>query len=425
MRELILTILIPGGLIWGLFSARAATLVLLWIGFQRPFDFSWGLWTGAPVWQIAFAIALVSNIARKQFHPKCPAFLVIFLVFFAWITLTSFTGFSPERSWLFYSIYIVPLTLGMWVVAATINDLQMLKYCMWVTAGSLGINAVKVGISLGVSGGGVISSGSSGFIGDNNVFGLALCLTVAMLMGLRSTLPKKRWAQLAFFGGIFFVILTIIFTKSRGALLSIGVILFLASLLGGKPVRHLLALCLCAVLIYAVVPAKFFDRLDTLQNVDVDESAMGRIENWKLAWEGAVDNPILGIGLGNHMPYHNAIGANVRVRVAHSVYFQTLGELSFIGLALYLLMIFLTLFSLGSGWRRYSKLSQSNSNLLWLRNLYFWLFCGFAGYMLGSALLNMILIEFPWYTMLYIALLRRMSLQAETGSPANPVEATR
>lgn len=407
MRDLLLTICIPGALIWGLFSARIATLALLWIGFQRPYDFSWGMWRDLPVWQIAFAVAFLSNLFRGELKPKFPFVLKVYMALVLWITVTCFTAYLPERSWLFYQTFMIPLIFGPVLTMAIINDLPMLKASLWVAAGGIGINAVKTGVSLGMAGGSHVTTQISGFVGDNNVFGLTLCLVIGTLMGLRTTLPKSRWIPPLFYFGLFCIIATIIFTKSRGALLTLAVIMVIASLLGGKPIRHLATLAVVSAFTYAVIPAEFFGRLETLENLEGDASAMGRFDNWKLAWLAAVENPVFGIGIGNHIPYHTAMHPEVHARVAHSMYFQLLGEIGFIGLSLYLLMFLGTLWSLFRLWRDTRHLPDELRHLDWIHRFAFWMFCCFVGYSFGSGLLNMLYIEFPWYAMFFSVLMQQ------------------
>ncbi|MEZ5591640.1 MAG: hypothetical protein R3F53_13370 [Gammaproteobacteria bacterium] len=74
MRDLLLSLIIPAGLIWGVtFRARIEIIVLNWIWFQRPYDFSYGLWNSAPLFTLALGVAILSNILRGQFRPEISA----------------------------------------------------------------------------------------------------------------------------------------------------------------------------------------------------------------------------------------------------------------------------------------------------------------------------------------------------------------
>jgi hypothetical protein len=106
------------------------------------------------------------------------------------------------------------------------------------------------------------------------------------------------------------------------------------------------------------------------------------------------------------MAYNAALQPGVTIRVAHSVYFQVLGELGFVGLGLYLLFVWMGLGTLYKTWRAMIPVVESHPDLAWVRDTAFWLTCGYVGYIFGSALLNMLYIEFPWYAIFYGAMLQ-------------------
>src|SRR5690606_16380938 len=94
-----------------LVSASGSVLVLNWIWFQRPYDFSWGIWNTMPMFQIALAIAIFSNVVRGQFRPRVTPLLAVYLLLLTWITVSTLFAFNVDRSWNFYKT-ILP---SMWV----------------------------------------------------------------------------------------------------------------------------------------------------------------------------------------------------------------------------------------------------------------------------------------------------------------------
>ena len=401
MRDIFLWIIISSGLAWGVFSAPGSIIFLNWIWFQRPYDFSWGFWNTVPMFQIALVVAIVSNLLKKQLHFRFPLILLVYISFLCCITISTFVAYNSERAWVTYKTFLPSMWVAPIFLFATIHDLRLLKLVIWISAGGIGINAFKASVSLTASGGGHLTDEISGFVGDNNVFGLVLCFVVAILLGLRRTLPKRRWLQLFFYIFIGFIILCIIYTKSRGALLSIGVIFVSSSLLSGKPVRNLCLFAFLVYISYIAIPSSYFDRFSTLQDTKADVSAIGRVENWALSWDEALKYPFFGVGPDNHIPYNKLIQNEVQVRVAHSIYFQILGELGFVGLGFYLWFVGLGLWILFRTWRAMIPLIMNNPDLAWVRDTAFWMMCGYIGYIFGSGFLNMLYIEFPWYAVFY------------------------
>jgi putative inorganic carbon (HCO3(-)) transporter len=375
------------------------------------------------MFMIALGIAMFSNLARGQYRFQFPPLLLVYMLFLSWITVSTFLAYDTNTAWHVYKDFLPSMWVAPIFLFATIRDLKLLKWVMWVAAGGIAINAFKVAAVLTASGGGHVTDQISGFVGDNNVFGLVLCLVVAILMGLRTTLPTKKWVRTAFYVFIAFVVLCIIYTKSRGAFASLGVILLLGSIFSRRPVRHTLLFIVVTMAGYAFLPSDYFERLSTVENLSEDASAMGRFENWELSWNEALEYPFTGVGPENHIPYNNhVVKPAVHVRVAHSVYFQVLGELGFVGLVLYILYILMGLKILVKTWRFSRHVVKTNPDLVWVRDTAFWMACGYAGYILGSGLLNMLYIEFPWYAMFYGSMLLPL-LHRELGNRQNILSA--
>jgi O-antigen ligase len=120
---------------------------------------------------------------------------------------------------------------------------------------------------------------------------------------------------------------------------------------------------------------------------------------------------MFGVGPDNHILYNQAKGAEVRLRVAHSVYFQTLGELGFPALLLYVMFILMGIGAASRAWRATTLIAQRHPDLAWVHDVSFWMMCSFIGYVFGSAFLNMFYIEFPWTAMILGSLLLPMVQQ--------------
>ena len=405
MRNLFIDLLIPAALFWGLTSAERSILVLNWIWFQRPYAFSYGFWRHMPVFRIAVAFMVVSNVTRGTLRFRFPSLLIVYLIFLCWLTLSAFFAWDPPIAWATYKEFLPSMWVSPVLMYAAINDLVLLKKVMWVAAGSLGLIAVKTGIILTAKGGEHLTSQINGFVGDNNVFGLTLCTAFAVLMGLRATLPNGRWPKGIFWVCIVSLLLCIIYTESRGAMLTMLLIFLARAMLSKQRFRNTFVLIVLLIGIFWAVPHRFFHRMSTLEDIHANASAMGRIQNWELSWQEVLRYPVFGLGPGNHIPYALAHRHKVIVRVAHSIYFQVLGEEGFPGLALYLLFCAVSINTLIATWRYAIHVARQYPELDWTRNVASWLTCGYFGFLFGSAFLNVLYIEFPWYLPFYASML--------------------
>ncbi|MBK7184325.1 MAG: O-antigen ligase family protein [Ignavibacteria bacterium] len=84
------------------------------------------------------------------------------------------------------------------------------------------------------------------------------------------------------------------------------------------------------------LPEQWFARMDTINEYQSDASAMGRINAWWMAWNLAKDQFFGGgFDIYNLANFSRYAPVPNDVHVAHSIYFQILGEHGFVGLFLF------------------------------------------------------------------------------------------
>jgi O-antigen ligase len=98
----------------------------------------------------------------------------------------------------------------------------------------------------------------------------------------------------------------------------------------------------CAVVI-PVLPDAFWERMSTITTAredleDADASVRGRLYFWELAWQMAVDRPLVGVGVSGFnaaYPKYNTSDEFGGNRSVHSSWFGVLSELGFPGLFMF------------------------------------------------------------------------------------------
>lgn len=165
---------------------------------------------------------------------------------------------------------------------------------------------------------------------------LILCLCIALLLDARRRTVKVLLACIA---GL--LVVAIIATFSRAGFLTLGVIgLSYAWFLRTRPQRVWVPVLLAlVVLALPLVPASYFERIDTISNIEADSSgsAQTRLQDMKVALKLGITNPLVGAGIGMDELVMNEARGETWTKI-HNVYLQYLVELGLPGLVLFLLL---------------------------------------------------------------------------------------
>lgn len=235
-----------------------------------------------------------------------------------------------------------------------------------------------------------IASGS--FIGDGNDFALSVNIVVPFCLFLM--LESKAKTKKMIYAAILVVLVTaVLVTQSRGgviALACIGLYLWVKSERKMLGVIGIVVMCVIAV---SVAPMELSKRMEGLTGEELDGSAQGRLMAWGSAIRMAVDNPILGVGVG-HFPVKFGVeyrpegygASDVPWLTAHSSYFLILGELGIPGIV-FLLAIIIGNFKAGERTIREIKENRTGSNVDCQR-LVIALNASLVGFAVGGAFLS-------------------------------------
>jgi probable O-glycosylation ligase (exosortase A-associated) len=209
-------------------------------------------------------------------------------------------------------------------------------------------------------------------------------------------------------------------TYSRGALLggmAMGLYLLLKS-----PYRLQLALggALVLIPVLLLLPQKWYDRMETIQNYQEDSSAMGRIYAWQFTGRLIQARPLVG---GGFEPYtaetYQRYAPDIarltnRPQGPHSNYFKVLGEHGPIGLFLYLGTMVL-------GWRKAGwiiRRTRERADLKWAADLAAMIQVSLVGYAVAGAFLGMTYFDL-YYHLLAVLVLLPVILQPQLASAAS------
>jgi putative inorganic carbon (HCO3(-)) transporter len=241
---------------------------------------------------------------------------------------------------------------------------------------------------------------------------------------------KRKWIRHLMAASIVICAFAILGTQSRGALLSLTAMAFFLGLLSKKKLRTSLLMVFLVAVAIGFMPESWLNRMDTIGSYQQDDSAMSRIWTWKTMLAVAMDRPLVGAGFAadnlavfgkyapTEPPYDIFTG---RVYVAHSIYFQMLGEHGFVGLGLFLLLGIVT-------WRTSSAVSReaqaSEEYASWMPLLMRMVQVSIIGFAIGGAFLSLAYFDVPYYVMGYVVLCKALLLSRSTNRAAASPAAT-
>lgn len=359
-----------------------------WISFLNPHRLSFGIAFDLPIAMAMGATAIFAYIFSKEPKklPPYPLFWIVVALLF-WIQITTLFAYDIEWSkekWETSSKVLIMALL----TTVMLTTRERVHALIWLVVITLGYFGVKGGVFTILTGGDNHVWGPLGtFIGSNNHLALALIATIPLMYYLVTTTPY-RWLKIGMGCAICFTFFSIIGSQSRGALVGVAAMaaffVWRTRYKGPAIVASLILLAAGAFF----VPDSWIERMDTISEYDADESALGRLEVWSFAVKLALDNPITGGGF--HVSsirdlYLSYIPDAYEGKSFHSIWFEMLGAHGFVGLAIFIIMLYLCWSNCGSIRRR----TRENPDLHWAYDLASMLQVSLIGYMASGTFLNL------------------------------------
>ena len=340
MRDILITLIVFGSIPLIFKQPWTGILLFSWISYMNPHRLTYGF---AYSFQFALIAAVLTIIAftisrENKRIPISPVSVVLFL-FVTWTAITTITALAPDRAETrfieFGKIQIMTiLTLAM------IKTKVRLNWLIAMIVFSIGFYGVRGGLFSIMTGGNYRVWGPPGsFFEDNNQLALTLIMTMPLMHYLQLVAANK-WVRHMLSVMILLTLAAIIGTYSRGALLALSTMGFFLWLRSSKKLPVAFAAAVCIIGVLSFMPQKWFDRMDTIDSYEEDESASGRFDAWLFAINIANDR-LLGGGFKVNTqerlwPIYNP--ESPVVRAPHSIYFEVLGEHGYPGLTLFLML---------------------------------------------------------------------------------------
>lgn len=335
-------------------TPRSFKLLCIYVFFEYVRPQSLYPMLDGPPWAMLSLLAAILGFLVEGRRPNLPKLIAVPLVaYIALMLFSSVMAYAPGESikdlklvanW----VFLIVLTAGLasserrWFLFL----IMYLLFCLKMSQHGF-ISWALRGFSFtswGVTGGPNWFQNSGEFALQMSMF---VPISVYFILAVRRHLAK--WKTLALLFLPISAVGSIVASSSRGGLVALVVVAFIAAIRSRYRARAIVALCVGLPLLWLTVPDEFKARFDT---AGTDATSVLRMRYWKRGMELAGKHPVLGVGPGSWVPYyrdHFIVPGDtlnrydgrgqVVVQPAHNSFVEVASQLGYVGLGLYLTLI--------------------------------------------------------------------------------------
>ncbi|ADU98517.1 putative O-glycosylation ligase, exosortase A system-associated [Alicycliphilus denitrificans] len=420
MRDLSFALMLLAVLPLALVRPFNAYLLWGWTGMLAPTTYFYGFMVGARV-NFVFAVLtlvflLLGRVPWRNYQGNMVTWL--YLLFAVHATLSFWLGYAGNPfDEQYYEILIKGLLFAL-VMPFFVRERVHFHAMFIIIALGLGIHGVLNGLKTIASAGGNLMLGPAGtMLADRNHLSTALALVLPLLLYLQ-TYTANRLIRLGYLGAVCVVVLAILGGGSRAGFIAVSVVGMWLVLTTRRKGLALVLVVAAVVGFLAFAPENIMERMSTIKEADDDSSFMGRVYAWRISSAIALANPFFGGGF--HAVQIQSIWDTFKAspgllgflhlpvpefsaKAAHSIYFEVMGDLGFVGLGLFLFILLRALWSRQTIKRSTLRLGASYQ---WARDMADMLMLAVLAYMVGGAAVSVGYFEVIYMVVMLMELLR-------------------
>jgi len=396
MRDTLLSLVVVTLLILTLRHPFVGALTWTWLGTMNPHRLSFGFAYAFPFAATAAGVTVFSWLFSREPKrlPNHPL-LWLLLAWMAWITVSTVFALFQDEAWQRWRdvMKVHAITL---VILTMLTSRRRLELLLGVQIASIAFFSVKGGAWILTGAQDRVWGPPASMIEDNNYLALATIMAIPLMRYFQQR-SSRRWVRLLLIGAMALSVASVLGSYSRGGL--IALVAMTIFLIWKSRRRLLLALVFGSLIagLVAFMPGQWAERMSTIENYGEDASALARLNSWQTMFNLAKDRPLVGGGFSvdNEQIYQRYSPDPTRYsHVAHSIYFQALGEQGFVGLALVLAL--LTGACIVAG--RVSRRAQfRGEDWRWASDMARLIQVSVGAFIVGGAFLNLLHFDFLYY----------------------------
>ncbi len=394
----------------GLRQPYVALCGVIWIDLYKPQLLSMSFLADRPLSLImtaVFALSMLLNIEKLRW-PKHKLYTLIFAAFMGWITLTTYFAQFQAEAWFKWDAAFKTMLLAYFIPFALAKR-EHLELFLWTLVSTMGFFFFVAGVKSLFGGGGYgisLISDNPGIMWNegSTLAAQAIAALPLLYYAGKHSLLKQRFPQLGLImlGLGVAAVLVLVGTQARTGLITLFA-LILFTLMYSRSRGTIIAVCILAPLFaMPFMPQEWTERMTTMKNSQQESSAQGRVVVWRWTVDFANEHPVLGGGfyaylanagqLKNYAHEGEVVIDNPAGKAFHNIFFEVLGEHGYVGLAMYVVIVFHALLV---GRRTYRRAENPE----WLKSMALCTFVSTAVYCIGGLFIGIAF--YPWLYYMY------------------------
>ncbi|MDX2042626.1 MAG: putative O-glycosylation ligase, exosortase A system-associated [Acidobacteriota bacterium] len=324
-----------------LFAPFTGLISYVGIAYVRPHE--WAYMPNAPI-SLAVAVATLIGYTVFELTRRAPQLIPngLLLLLWAQVSLATLFAHSTELAqgkWIEFSKTILIALL----MTAMVDSERRVRWLLLGTVGAIGFLAFRSNVGILLAGGQARIFGPGGAFEDNNDYALLLNVAAPIAFYVARA-ETNRWLRRICYALSAMMMITVLFSLSRGGFLGLCVVLIGLALKSKYKVAGILAVVLVGSITFALLPNRVVERVGTIRTAtQADESAQLRFEAWRVSLQIIADYPLLGVGprnivelYGRYQQPNQPSGVG---RVSHNSFLQIAVDAGLPALLLFLILI--------------------------------------------------------------------------------------
>lgn len=382
---------------------------------------------------ITFLMILLKKDTERGTIPF-NATVVLFILFFLQGSLSAIFAYEGNRlNWFLYDRFWKEILFAFIMPLVIFKRYRIHAFVLVMCLG-MGFHGLIDGLKFFSSGGSHLVRGFVKF-GDNNHFAVMLVMAIPPLLYM-SSYAKHPLLRLGALTAAVITIAAVIGTHSRGGFVAMTAVALWLVLTSRKRLPALTVFIAGVIFVIAIAPSAWTERMETIQEAEQESSFMTRVEAWQVSSAIALHNPVLGGGfhavatqpVWDRFKGQKGLLGFVDVgfvsdvfRAAHSIYFEVLGDMGFLGFFIFMALL---LNALKNSIQINRLAKQGGLDLEWAVDLSRSLAATIFAFMVGGLTVSIAYTEFIYMAVMLMEVLKqevKRQLQAKTLSVATPL----